>query len=361
MELVVLNIGLDLGVISPTLFTMMVLMALVTTFMTSPLLEWVYPMAELEKQLLDPGEAIITAIPQAKPAFTVLACVSYERSGPGMIALAGALGDPPARGGRLYALRLVRPADRASFVLDQHQGSPPSDAEGLAPLLERSRELGLEVRALSFVSPKPPEDICSVAAVKRADLVLLGWHKPLLGKAVLGGTVHEVMRRAPAEVGVFVDRGLSRIERVLVPYLGSEHDRAALALSRRLASNVGAKVTILHVTRPTEKRLGVEEKVREVFHEEGRNGPSEVTFQVVEHESPVTAALEESARGYDLVIVGVGPEWGLEHRPFGMQSEVLISGCPTSLLVVRKRLPAAEAPVVIKPARAPFDTVPEQS
>ena len=37
MELVVLNIGLDLGVISPTVFTMMVLMALVTTVMTSPL------------------------------------------------------------------------------------------------------------------------------------------------------------------------------------------------------------------------------------------------------------------------------------------------------------------------------------
>jgi Kef-type K+ transport system membrane component KefB len=37
VELVVLNIGLDLGVISPTLFTMLVIMALVTTFMTSPL------------------------------------------------------------------------------------------------------------------------------------------------------------------------------------------------------------------------------------------------------------------------------------------------------------------------------------
>jgi len=36
--LVVLNIGLDLGVISHTVFTMMVLMALVTTVMTSPLL-----------------------------------------------------------------------------------------------------------------------------------------------------------------------------------------------------------------------------------------------------------------------------------------------------------------------------------
>jgi Kef-type K+ transport system membrane component KefB len=40
MELVILNIGLDIGVISPTLFSMMVVMALVTTSMTAPLFEW---------------------------------------------------------------------------------------------------------------------------------------------------------------------------------------------------------------------------------------------------------------------------------------------------------------------------------
>ena len=41
MELVVLNVGRDLGVISPRLFTMMVIMALVTTAMTTPLLDLV--------------------------------------------------------------------------------------------------------------------------------------------------------------------------------------------------------------------------------------------------------------------------------------------------------------------------------
>jgi Kef-type K+ transport system membrane component KefB len=39
VELIVLNIGLDLGVISPTLFTMLVVMACVTTFMTTPILQ----------------------------------------------------------------------------------------------------------------------------------------------------------------------------------------------------------------------------------------------------------------------------------------------------------------------------------
>jgi len=43
MELIVLNIGLDLGVISPTLFAMMVLMALVTTIATTPILRRLLP------------------------------------------------------------------------------------------------------------------------------------------------------------------------------------------------------------------------------------------------------------------------------------------------------------------------------
>lgn len=38
VELIVLNIGLSLGILTPTLFTMLVLMALVTTFMSGPLL-----------------------------------------------------------------------------------------------------------------------------------------------------------------------------------------------------------------------------------------------------------------------------------------------------------------------------------
>jgi Kef-type K+ transport system membrane component KefB len=49
MELVFLNIGLDLGVISPTIFTMMVLMALLTTVMTSPLLAFLQRRLEAPK------------------------------------------------------------------------------------------------------------------------------------------------------------------------------------------------------------------------------------------------------------------------------------------------------------------------
>jgi Kef-type K+ transport system membrane component KefB len=43
MELIVLNVGLDFGIISSSLFTMMVLMALTTTMAAGPLLDWIGP------------------------------------------------------------------------------------------------------------------------------------------------------------------------------------------------------------------------------------------------------------------------------------------------------------------------------
>ena len=43
IELVILNVGYDLGVISKEMFALMVMMALLTTFMTAPLLSWIYP------------------------------------------------------------------------------------------------------------------------------------------------------------------------------------------------------------------------------------------------------------------------------------------------------------------------------
>ncbi len=48
MELVILDVGLDIGVISPALFSMMIVMALVTTFMTTPVLNLICPQGLLE-------------------------------------------------------------------------------------------------------------------------------------------------------------------------------------------------------------------------------------------------------------------------------------------------------------------------
>ena len=66
MELVILNIGLDIKVISPALFSMMVMMALVTTFLTTPVLELLCPdhMLRVHKRDLS---AVPVAISELEP------------------------------------------------------------------------------------------------------------------------------------------------------------------------------------------------------------------------------------------------------------------------------------------------------
>ncbi|GLV53922.1 potassium transporter [Dictyobacter sp. S3.2.2.5] len=64
MELILLNIGLQQGIITPTLFTMLVLMAIITTLMASPIFEFVYgryrtPQATIkEAEIVQPSAAI---------------------------------------------------------------------------------------------------------------------------------------------------------------------------------------------------------------------------------------------------------------------------------------------------------------
>ena len=53
---------LDIGVISPVLFAMMVLMALVTTFMTTPLLEWVYPLELIRAEMSEVVEVHVASL-----------------------------------------------------------------------------------------------------------------------------------------------------------------------------------------------------------------------------------------------------------------------------------------------------------
>src|SRR5262249_30855450 len=51
MELIVINVGYDLGIIDRTLFTILVLMAIVTNLMTTPLLLWLRKGTELEEKI----------------------------------------------------------------------------------------------------------------------------------------------------------------------------------------------------------------------------------------------------------------------------------------------------------------------
>jgi len=228
MELIVLNIGLDLGVISPTVFTMLVIMALVTTFATTPILRWVYPDSELMKT-----RVVVGSTGEVKPAepFTVLMCVDSDAAGPALAtAAAGLVGTD--RDARVIALHLTVPTDRPSVARRRRE-----TAEQVGPLVQtmaRAKSLQLEASALEFVSSDAGVDICRTADAKQASLVLLGWHKPVLLEGSLGGTVKKVLGRTSKPVAVLFDAGLSRLERVLV--VSDQRSGEVVQLARGFAS-----------------------------------------------------------------------------------------------------------------------------
>jgi nucleotide-binding universal stress UspA family protein len=184
----------------------------------------------------------------------------------------------------------------------------------------------------------------------------MGFHRPVIGATFLGGTVHKVLSTAPADAGIFVHRNFTAAQRILVPYLGSTHDRLAMELARRIAQNADAKIVVLHVVPPkrgsTEETMGAKKEVDRVFEEPGQASP--VTFRVMEDPSPVTAVLRE-AKDADLVIIGVAEQWGLESQLFGWRPQRIAQECPTSLLIVRR---FAEPKIAPAGSSAPIEPAP---
>lgn len=318
MELVILSVGFELGVISPALFTMMVLMALVTTFMTTPMLRLIYP----SRLLQEPGS------PEdlEKREYSILIPVSLPASGPRLLEVARAL-TPVQRPLRCYALYLEPDTGQTLSATRRHQRIRE---DTLSPILRAADSEGVVVDPVSFVTTDVGRDIVEVAHAKRADLILMGWHKPILGGGILSGTVREVMRTARTDVAVYVERGRRPWRRILVPYRAGPHDRCALELARR-AAQLGAEVTVLHVMAPDAD--GTEDAVlRDEFP--ALSSGAGLTLKVVHSEDPLAEVIHEAQQGYDVTIVGVATEWGLSPTPAAGR-ERLVREAKTSLLVVR--------------------------
>ncbi|MGD0540089.1 MAG: cation:proton antiporter [Tepidisphaeraceae bacterium] len=332
MELVILNIGRDLGVITDAVFAMMVIMAIVTTALTTPILHLVYPKAKAEGK-----EAAARELAERRP-FTVLIPVSLPASGPPLAKMASLLAPPPPldAGRRIIALHLQRLADHDPYSVRMSE-APNQRSETLEPLLDTARALDIVVEPIAFVSRDVPSDIARFARLRAADLILMGFHKPVFGQAILGGTVHRVMTASDSDVAVFVDRDFELARNILVPFLGGKHDRMALDLAGRVARNGNASLTVLHVVPPhrseSDAVLNVRAAVDRTFADPTQ--PMPVNFQVIEDSSPVDAVIQ-TAREYDLVVIGVEEQWGMQSHLFGFRPERIAQQTTTSLLIVRK-------------------------
>jgi nucleotide-binding universal stress UspA family protein len=152
-----------------------------------------------------------------------------------------------------------------------------------------------------------------------------------------------VIRQAPANVAILIDKGLGELGKIVVPYLGEHQDRGALLAAERLSRLPGVSVTILHVVRPhrgSEDRLKVEAEVDEEFS--AGASQSNVRLQVVESAAPIDLVVQESGR-YDLVVLGLSAEWDLHSVSLFGKHESIATRSKCSLLIVHAN---SLAPVV---------------
>jgi Kef-type K+ transport system membrane component KefB/nucleotide-binding universal stress UspA family protein len=341
-ELIVLNIGLKLGVISELLFTMLVIMALTTTFMTSPLLEWTYP----KKLMREQDEQAATPTISAPKYYDVLVPVANPRTQKSLIQLAIAIARNPEESSVVHPLSLIELQE------DYLYQSSPAEAERLInERLERLSQLIATIEPTEVQSMIQPivqigydvaKKTALLAKLEQPDLILLGWHRSAFSKDRLGGRVRQILAIAPADVAVLVDANSPQesaghtYDKILVAYTANTHDDLALELALRLLFNDEQRQLQLLQLSP------LSTTVSELSYEMNQliaNLPSDVRSRI-HLETVASANLMETvisqSRTVDLTIAGTSRNWGVQRNTLGRYTDELALRCNSPLLITRR-------------------------
>lgn len=337
-ELIVLNIGLSLGVISPLLFAMLVIMALTTTFMTSPLLEWTFPKRLIRLDVVEPS------LEEIEPNYRILVPVANPSTQRGLLQLAVAIAGmrkPPA---------VVHPLSLIQLEEDYAFESTPAEAE--RSIQERRATLQALVESLELpetqklvqpivrVTNDVARETIQIAQLDRADLIIVGWHRPTFSSNRLGGRVGQILKHALVDVAVFVDRGRLKLDQLLVPYAASVHDDLALELALRLLiNNESRRLTILRVESEEQRSQELSYELQMVLDRLPPEARSRLEVLTVEASQSFQAAIKASA-AVDLTLAGTSREWGIERHTLGSYTDELAVQCHSSLLIARCHLKA---------------------
>jgi len=341
-ELIVLNVALQQQVISSALFTMMVLMALITTFMAGPLVRLLDPRNELgapvEEELTESRERSLAAFPALTlPRSSILVAAQADAA----LGTLRELAEPLARSQpprELILARLVRPP-RAAGVRGGLQSEKALVRHATEEVEQAQRELvasGLSARAVAFSSAHPGDDLARLAESEEIDLLLVDGQRPLLGEPLPLVDIKPVLERAPCDVGVLVAReggriGLGPGAPIIVPFGGAEHDWSALELGAWLASATGASLKLLGAAGATDETPAVQRRLDDAGLLVREFAGVRSTGIVVEHGR---TGLLDAARGAGLLVVGLSERWNTEG--LGETRSALARSSTAPVLFVRR-------------------------
>ncbi|KAJ4704712.1 Cation/H(+) antiporter like [Melia azedarach] len=283
VELIVLNIGREKKVLNDEMFAILVLMALFTTFLTTPAVLAIYrplrrvtfpPKRQLDRQ----------SCPDAnnRDEFRIQACIHGPENVPSLINLTELFRTTKKSPLKLYVMHLLEFTERSSSILmvqkARKNGLPFTSRfrrgishDQIFAAFKTYSQLGkVSVRHSTAISSLSTihEDIFHVTEEKRIGLIILPFHKRwrgVLDEDAIDSVCHgwrdvnlTVLQTAPCSVAVLVDRGFgcafdrkavkssaSVLKKVCIIFFGGPDDRKALELGKRMADNTVVKVTLV--------------------------------------------------------------------------------------------------------------------
>lgn len=293
MELVVLNIGYDLGVLTPQVFSMMVIMALVTTFMTGPaldLINWVFKS--------EPTEIPVEVKENSK--YKVLFSFGTPESGRSLFKLANYLTKKLNTNAELTGMHLTPIDEMHHYDVEQYE------KERFKAVVEESENLNRKITTLFKPSNDIDNEITTVANKGDYDLLLIGlgqsiYEGTFLGK-ILGFTTRiinpeillntvtgkenlfdsspldertkNILSKSSVPVGILIDKEFTNANRVFIPVFNTK-DSTLINYAQKLIHNSGAQVVVLDVMGEIKNDAETKEKVRAIE----QNAPNHITLQ----------------------------------------------------------------------------------
>ncbi|XP_011624157.1 cation/H(+) antiporter 20 isoform X1 [Amborella trichopoda] len=372
VELIVLNIGRERKVLNEETFAILVLMALFSTFITTPIVMALYnPSSHPHRHHLH------LSVPTPRNLH-FLACLHHRGSTLGILTLFESIRGPPKTPLKLYLMHLTPLSERPSSMLfirrARRNGLPSVKCSDFStpsfpphPYLAK-----VSVRPMTAISSliSMHQDICNVAAKKHASLILLDYtleHSDTDIRAVN----QRVLQEAPCPIAMLVNRGLggatdnqvfpnSLVLRVCVIFLGGPDCRKALELAIRMAEHPRVKVAVVSFILPKSggeiSNPNVANTMEKELMEEIAERGDSITYdeRVMERANDVMEAVVSFGRssGYDMVVVGRGrfpggmlPEWeeqATENGELGQLGEALVANSveimSSSVLVVQQQI-----------------------
>jgi len=282
MELVVLNIGYDLGVLTPEIFAMMVIMALVTTFMTGPSLDfinWVFKSKSVEF----PQE--ISELSKYK----ILISFGNPDRGKSLLRLANGLTKKLNDNTSITAMHLTSSNEMHHYNAEEYE------LESFAPIIQESKDLNQKIITLYKASNDIDADIAEVANKGNYDLLLIGVGQSIYEGSLLGNFLgfttkiinpeklinqvtgkenlfesstfddrtRTILDKSDTSVGVLVDKGFSKMDQVFIPVF-SEKDIYLLLFAQKLIKNSGSQIIILDAVGQIKNNSEIRELIRAI-------------------------------------------------------------------------------------------------